>query len=502
MLRPRQKIPDKEGDICRIKQRDGSVSVFYAAAFGTNAVKCGQLYWKLQCSNEVEYKQKRDQKLEPSPEPSPEQQNRDRDRKRKLEQQREKQEEKSNIKLSTGYFVNVNPIGLDRTIMFGITPSVLNPIPFGVTANINLNTDSEKCDYKTDDASEISTLNIPLEDDVSPSGVQLDKCWDFIQSLPRYVSSIYIHCKNGQYRSGAVVIAIVARLKGWSINYTKKRIEALWVEQRDLKKYSARIRQMGLPQTKNVCEWVKTNSDGIIHEPPQPFNVCLFYAPEDQYYEFSNYWQVEPILFNGIHYTNAESAYQSFKFQGPKSKVKEYQLLIGAARTANIARRLGRQELKYGYNTKVTLLATKNPKGDSKWIGKTVNEVVQFFKDGGVTLNPKWEEMKLEIMIDILLTKFKNCRKAEEKLKSVPENTLIVEHSPRDEFWGDWGNEWAATDQHGRNYLGRIITAIRYKLFSSKKDIPNRLACAIGKSIIENVHKKHVPHQCTTNGKT
>lgn len=81
-------------------------------------------------------------------------------------------------------------------------------------------------------------------------------------------------------------------------------------------------------------------------------------------------------------------------------------------------------------------------------------------KSREVELRPDWNEIKLQIMYDVLVIKFSNPVLRQKLLDTGTEN--IVEGN----YWNDkfWGVDMKATPNEGENWLGRIIMDIRNKI--------------------------------------
>ena len=373
-------------------------------------------------------------------------------------------------------------------ILFGRTPTQATLNRIATTAILDLTCEHEKLHYRIPRG--FYYLKVPVPYRTPPTCEQLDVCWKFITTLPPN-AVVYIHGKGeGDGRSGVVVISIIARLLQWDTSYTQKQVESWWIQQRDHSRMKLGVMQNN-KQRQRIAEWVTPYLIPPVRRLHEPFTRCLFYLPSDPYFVFSNYYK-EPILLSfdnkQIMYTTAESAYQSRKFTGPPDLVGEYVALIANARTPDIARRLGSQKMKYGYASNVTLLDKKKPQGDSKWVGVTVNEVVETFRSQGVVLSPTWDTDKLVIMVKVVVAKIIQSEQARKTMLGIRKNTLIVEHSPRDTYWGDGGNEFASTAHHNRNYLGRILTAIRIGLDPIGGEPSQALVEAIGLNIIEMVN--------------
>lgn len=123
---------------------------------------------------------------------------------------------------------------------------------------------------------------------------------------------------------------------------------------------------------------------------------------KDKYDFLSNYF-VYPIEYKGIKYTCVQSAFQA---QKDISRSKEFSQLTGK---------------------------------QADKLGKTVN------------MRPDWNKVKIGIMYDILITKFKSPA-LRNKLNQVTE-TIIFDNDS-DSFWGK-------VDGRGRNHLGRLLMQIK-----------------------------------------
>lgn len=74
-----------------------------------------------------------------------------------------------------------------------------------------------------------------------------------------------------------------------------------------------------------------------------------------------------------------------------------------------------------------------------------------------VKLRSDWEKVKIPVMVKALVYKF-SIPEMQKVLFNVPDDTLIVEHTSNDRVWADGG------DGSGKNYLGKILTVVRYVL--------------------------------------
>lgn len=77
--------------------------------------------------------------------------------------------------------------------------------------------------------------------------------------------------------------------------------------------------------------------------------------------------------------------------------------------------------------------------------------------DNGYQIRENWEDMKVSIMRNIVLAKFSQNQCLIDLLLSTGES-VIVEHTEKDKFWGDGG------DGCGKNMLGKVLMTVRKML--------------------------------------
>ena len=75
-----------------------------------------------------------------------------------------------------------------------------------------------------------------------------------------------------------------------------------------------------------------------------------------------------------------------------------------------------------------------------------------------------WSDIKVGIMEEIVRCKLEQNTYIQEKLRQTGE-VLIVEDSPKDDFWG-WG-----PNRDGRNELGKIWMRLRKTMFEGRLNI-------------------------------
>jgi N-glycosidase YbiA len=177
-------------------------------------------------------------------------------------------------------------------------------------------------------------------------------------------------------------------------------------------------------------EYPKPNSVGDIN------SIIYFYGEKDSYGEFSNYYP-SPFTLNGIRYSTVEHFYQSQKFMGPNATPRslEYARFIINQNTPNKAKILANQQIRGGY----------------KWV-QELNNIIRNYQD--VKIRSDWEDIKDNIMRKGVMHKFLQNQNLS-SLLSMTNDKILVEHTSRDNYWGDAGNGT------GQNKLGKILMETR-----------------------------------------
>jgi ribA/ribD-fused uncharacterized protein len=139
----------------------------------------------------------------------------------------------------------------------------------------------------------------------------------------------------------------------------------------------------------------------------------LFYAVSDEYGAFSNF-SPYPITLRAHRWPTSEHFFQAQKFEDPK--VRE---AIRKAKSPMQAARIGR--------------------------------------DRKHRLRRDWDSARVHVMREALRAKFTQHAELRELLLSTGDAT-IVEHTERDDFWGDGG------DGSGKNMLGQLLMELRHEL--------------------------------------
>lgn len=172
-----------------------------------------------------------------------------------------------------------------------------------------------------------------------------------------------------------------------------------------------------------------------------------FYTGYKQYGKFSNYYVIKGgFSWRNHTFESAEHAFQFAKFyyNGASKDSLEYAQIIRDATTPNKARILGIQQIKGGY----------------PWV-KELNMIIDKYIKLGVKIDPNWNNLRYSIMKSILEQKFSQNTVCKNLLLSTG-NKILIEHTPRDKYWGDGG------DGSGENKLGEILMNVRKEILETE----------------------------------
>ena len=133
------------------------------------------------------------------------------------------------------------------------------------------------------------------------------------------------------------------------------------------------------------------------------------------YYFLSNFYMA-PVSYNGWDYTNNEAAFQA---QKTKNRSLRFQLFSKA-----------------------------NP-SEAKAAGRKID------------LRPDWEEVKSQIMYEIVQAKFNQNQDLKEKLLATGDEHLEEGNTWHDTYWG-------VCNGKGKNKLGKILMQVREELKLNK----------------------------------
>jgi N-glycosidase YbiA len=145
----------------------------------------------------------------------------------------------------------------------------------------------------------------------------------------------------------------------------------------------------------------------------QGMEAIRFYSTREEYGCFSNFAAASFVL-KGRRWPTSEHYFQAQKFAGTPREEE-----IRLARSPTIAARMGRSRRH--------------------------------------RLRPDWEKVKDVVMREAVLAKFRQNADLRAILLGTG-NTLLIEHTERDSYWGDGG------DGSGRNRLGEILMSVREEL--------------------------------------
>jgi N-glycosidase YbiA len=143
--------------------------------------------------------------------------------------------------------------------------------------------------------------------------------------------------------------------------------------------------------------------------------IIRFYAVTADYGCFSNF-SAHPVQLKGRVWPTTEHYFQAQKFAGQPDEEE-----VRLAKSPMIAARMGRSR--------------KRP------------------------LRPDWETAKLDVMREAVRAKFTQHEDLTTILLATGD-AVLVEHTTRDNFWGDGG------DGSGQNWLGRILMEVREEIRS------------------------------------
>lgn len=133
-----------------------------------------------------------------------------------------------------------------------------------------------------------------------------------------------------------------------------------------------------------------------------------------EYYFLSNFYMA-PVSYNGLSYTNNEAA-----FQAQKTTTQVIRILKFLNAGPSEAKAAGRK----------------------------------------IDLRPDWEEVKSQVMYEIVQAKFTQNPDLKEKLLATGD-----EHLEEGNTWGD--TTWGTVDGVGENRLGKILMKVREELNES-----------------------------------
>lgn len=90
-------------------------------------------------------------------------------------------------------------------------------------------------------------------------------------------------------------------------------------------------------------------------------------------------------------------------------------------------------------------------------------KAAQMGRERSRPLRPDWEDVKDNIMREVVMAKFSQNKKLQSILLGT-EDRMLIEHTANDRYWGDGG------DGSGENKLGIILMEVRQAIRENKKE--------------------------------
>lgn len=186
-----------------------------------------------------------------------------------------------------------------------------------------------------------------------------------------------------------------------------------------------------------------------------------FYSTQDAYGEFSNFWDRRMhkreygtelvLLIDNLDWKSTEEYFQAQKFLGPEATdmSREYVEIIRKTDTAAKQAALARQRAAGRFIGAWHV--------DSKSDRRKIADIIKEYNEKGLTIRTDWERVKDGVMKKALQAKY-GQNDALKKLLLDTRDALLVEHTPRDSYWGDGG------DGSGNNMLGKLLMEVRAEL--------------------------------------
>jgi ribA/ribD-fused uncharacterized protein len=352
----------------------------------------------------------------------------------------------------------------DGRIIMGAVPQMegLNALlNYGVSCFVNFDKNSGW--YYSKLPKDIEYIEFPIAPGRAPAKKKTEILIHRILQLYNKGNIIYIHCRGGHGRAGTIAAIIIGYLKKFNLY---DAIE--WVISSRKTRPDTSRNFIPIPETNSQVKFISKflNFDNTIPLPDRSDRKWLDKANKTRnnsiiktaginepirFYtnwgipEFSNYYKHSiPIEWKNMKFKTAEHAFQASKFmyQAKTENTKfskQYIDIIKDASTPNMARILGRQEIKGGYPWRIKL-----------------NNIIKQYRDT-VTLREDWNDIRDYIMLEILMCKFKQDKHCKNILLNTG-NKKIIEHTVRDSYWGNGGNDT------GLNRLGELLEYVRYAL--------------------------------------
>lgn len=171
----------------------------------------------------------------------------------------------------------------------------------------------------------------------------------------------------------------------------------------------------------------------------------MFYDKDRKFIVVSSFYDKAPINIDGSIWKTSENFYQAMKF-GHRLDFIE---VIRNCDTPGKVYALANQK-KCQYTGKWFI--NKSTYGEY-----TVNQAIDDSLKANIQIRPDWDNIKNDVMIYILRQKFTQNLTLKNLLLSTG-NSILVEESPRDSYWGIGKN------RDGKNMLGKLLMDLREEL--------------------------------------
>ena len=101
-------------------------------------------------------------------------------------------------------------------------------------------------------------------------------------------------------------------------------------------------------------------------------------------------------------------------------------------------------------------VADQQTAGQAKRAGELLADVASFLRGRKITLRPDWNEIRVDVMENIVREKFRQNPHLIDELIATGSEDLIEGNNWNDTFWG-------VCSGNGANWLGRILMKLRFE---------------------------------------
>lgn len=290
----------------------------------------------------------------------------------------------------------------------------------GITVIVNLM--DEKLQKSAQiDTKEFNYIHVGINDHFIMD--QDEKLLQLVTKLLKLINKgevVFIHCLGGHGRTAILSVILLAKYEKLIEKDAIEKWQSLHAGRLNFGKHGAVKSPQYEIQFKQIHRILSDNLS---------FNTIFFYDEKGLWGEFSNFYPAK-IFYNDKTYPTSEHAFQAQKF-----KDDSYQEEIRKISTPGMAAILGRQKIGSGYAWRIKL-----------------NTIINNYPH--VKVRSDWDQVKDRIMYEILIQKFIQHERLFNLLLMTHVKKL-VEHTSRDNYWGDGG------DGTGRNQLGVTLVKLR-----------------------------------------